>query len=446
MDYQINSWRNFKAVQQPNYQDTVLLQKVESELGTLPPLIFAGEVRSLKAKLTKAGRGEAFLLQAGDCAESFLNNGANNIKNMFKAILQMAIVLSYSSGLPVIKIGRVAGQFAKPRSSDFEELDGVSLPSYRGDIVNGFEFNEKARVPNPKRMLQAYYQSAATLNLLRAFSNGGFADLNEIHKYNLDFVNNNELKNRYDDLIQNLSQALNFMKAYGIDSASAPIITKTEFYTSHEALLLNYEEALTRIDSLTGELYNCSAHMLWIGERTRQVDGAHIEFLRGIKNPIGIKISDKATSSEILKLYDRLNPTNEEGKINIIFRVGADKIEGFLPKILKELNSEGKHIIYSSDPMHANTIKSSNNYKTREFDKIISELKQFLAICKDQNVHAGGVHLEMTGDNVTECIGGAFNLKESDLLHRYETQCDPRLNANQAIELAFLIADELKLK
>lgn len=444
MNYSKESWRKFKAAQQPTYKDLELLSKVEKELSSLPPLIFAGEVRSLKAKLAQAGQGQAFLLQAGDCAESFSNNGASNIKNMFKTILQMSIVLCYSSGLPVIKIGRIAGQFAKPRSSDFEELDGKSLPSYRGDIINSFEFEEKARIANPKRMLQAYYQSAATLNLLRAFSNGGFADLNQIHKLNLEFLNNNELKNRYDDLMHNLSKALEFMKAYGIDATSSPLIAKTEFYTSHEALLLNYEEALARKDSLSNELYSCSAHMLWLGERTRQLDGAHVEFLRGIKNPIGIKISDKAKSSEILKLYDKLNPSNEEGKINIIFRIGSDKIANFLPKILRDLKKEGKNFIYSSDPMHANTIKSSNNYKTREFDKIIKELKLFLAICKSEKVHAGGVHLEMTGDNVTECIGGAFNLQESDLFHKYETQCDPRLNAKQAIELAFLIADELK--
>lgn len=444
MTWNRDSWREFNILQQPKYPDLKELKEVEEKLKSLPPLVFAGEARSLKEELAKVCNGEAFLLQGGDCAESFTNFNANNIRDMFKVLLQMAIVLTFGGGCPVVKVGRVAGQFAKPRSSDFEEVNGIKLPSYRGDIINGFEFDEKARVPDPKRMIEAYYQSASTMNLLRAFSRGGLADLHQVHKWNLGFVKKPEIGEKYAKLADELTKTLSFMAACGITSANTPVINQTAVYTSHEALLLPYEEALTRVDSLSGEWYDCSAHMLWIGERTRGINDAHVHFLSGVKNPIGVKIGPSAKAEDVVALANKLNPENEAGRLNVIIRMGADKIGENLPKILRELKREGLNIVYSIDPMHGNTVKTSNNYKTREFDKIISEVRSFFEIHKAEGTRAGGVHLEMTGQDVTECTGGALNITESSLEQRYETQCDPRLNADQALELAFLMADLVK--
>lgn len=444
MNWTRSSWRNFNILQQPVYPDLDELKSVESKLASLPPLVFAGEVRNLKNSLKNVAEGRAFLLQGGDCAESFSNFNANNIRDMFKVMLQMAIVLTFAGRCPVVKVGRVAGQFAKPRSSDFEEVGDMKLPSYRGDIINGFEFNQAARIPDPKRMIEAYYQSASTMNLLRAFSRGGLADLHEVHRWNLGFVKKSELGKKYDELVEKLSQALAFMEACGINSQNTQAINQTVVYTSHEALLLPYEEALTREDSLTGDWYDCSAHMLWIGERTRGVDDAHVHFLSGVHNPIGVKIGPNATSEDVVKLAQRLNPSNEAGRLNIIIRMGVDRIKDRLPQILRGVKKEGLNILYSIDPMHGNTIKAGNNYKTREFNKILSEVKSFFEIHKAEGTYAGGVHLEMTGQDVTECVGGAFNITEKSLENRYETQCDPRLNADQALELAFLIADFVK--
>ncbi|WP_103618151.1 class II 3-deoxy-7-phosphoheptulonate synthase [Campylobacter concisus] len=444
MTWNRDSWREFNILQQPKYPDLKELKEVEEKLKSLPPLVFAGEARSLKEELAKVCNGEAFLLQGGDCAESFTNFNANNIRDMFKVLLQMAIVLTFAGGYPVVKVGRVAGQFAKPRSSDYEEINGAKLPSYRGDIINGFEFDEKARVPDPKRMIEAYYQSASTMNLLRAFSRGGLADLHPVHKWNLGFVKKPEIGEKYAKLADELTKTLSFMAACGITSANTPVINQTAVYTSHEALLLPYEEALTRVDSLSGEWYDCSAHMLWIGERTRGINDAHVHFLSGVKNPIGVKIGPSAKAEDVVALANKLNPENEAGRLNVIIRMGADKIGENLPKILRELKREGLNIVYSIDPMHGNTVKTSNNYKTREFDKIISEVRSFFEIHKAEGTRAGGVHLEMTGQDVTECTGGALNITESSLEQRYETQCDPRLNADQALELAFLMADLVK--
>ena len=443
MTWTKDSWKNYPIKQQPSYEDQNELERVLARLNSLPPLVFAGEVKRLKQKLASVARGEAFLLQGGDCAESFENFGAVNIRDMFKLLLQMAIVLTFAGGCPIVKLARVAGQFAKPRSSDFEELDGVRLPSYRGDIINGFEFNEQARKPDPKRMLEAYYQSATTLNLLRAFAKGGLADLHEVHRWNLGFLKKAELGSKYDELSDKITQALNFMSACGISSANTPSLRETSLYTSHEALLLPYEQALTRTDSLSGEIYDCSAHMLWIGERTRGLDEAHTHFLSGVKNPLGVKLGPSAKADDVRALASALNPQNEAGRLNIIIRMGADKIEQKLPAIFKELKNEGLNLIFSIDPMHGNTVKAGA-YKTREFDKIMHEVRAFFEIARAEGVYAGGVHLEMTGQDVTECVGGSMGLTSENLNARYETQCDPRLNADQALELAFLIADLVK--
>ncbi|MGJ8968487.1 class II 3-deoxy-7-phosphoheptulonate synthase [Campylobacter jejuni] len=438
-----NSWKNYPIKQQPIYPDQEEMNRVLARLEKLPPLVFAGEVRNLQKSLARVCKKEAFLLQGGDCAESFENFGAVNIRDMFKILLQMAIVLTFAGGCPVIKIGRIAGQFAKPRSSDFEELDGISLPSYRGDIINGFEFSEQARIPDPHRMLEAYYQSAITLNLLRGFAKGGLADLHEVHRWNLGFLKKSELHKQYTDISEKISQALAFMEACGINTNNTPSLREVSVYTSHEALLLPYEEALTRVDSLSGEIYDCSAHMLWIGERTRVLDEAHVHFLSGVKNPLGVKIGPSASADDIIALANVLNPNNEEGRLNIIIRMGADKIINNLPKIFSKLKSEGLNLVYSIDPMHGNTVKAGN-FKTREFDKIMQEVRSFFEIAISEGVYPGGVHLEMTGKDVTECTGGASNVTAQSLEDRYETQCDPRLNADQALELAFLIADLVK--
>ncbi|EBD1916884.1 3-deoxy-7-phosphoheptulonate synthase class II [Campylobacter jejuni] len=438
-----NSWKNYPIKQQPIYPDQEEMNRVLARLEKLPPLVFAGEVRNLQKSLARVCKKEAFLLQGGDCAESFENFGAVNIRDMFKILLQMAIVLTFAGGCPVIKIGRIAGQFAKPRSSDFEELDGISLPSYRGDIINGFEFSEQARIPDPHRMLEAYYQSATMLNLLRGFAKGGLADLHEVHRWNLGFLKKSELHKQYTDISEKISQALAFMEACGINTSNTPSLREVSVYTSHEALLLPYEEALTRVDSLSGEIYDCSAHMLWIGERTRALDEAHVHFLSGVKNPLGVKIGPSASADDIIALANVLNPNNEEGRLNIIIRMGADKIINNLPKIFSKLKSEGLNLVYSIDPMHGNTVKAGN-FKTREFDKIMQEVRSFFEIAISEGVYPGGVHLEMTGKDVTECTGGASNVTAQSLEDRYETQCDPRLNADQALELAFLIADLVK--
>ncbi len=440
-----SSWRDFPIKQQPTYENMAELKSVEKELSSYPPLIFAGEAMSLKKQLADVVEGKAFLLQGGDCAESFSAFNANNIRDLFKAMLQMTAVLTFSGGCPLVKVGRVAGQFAKPRSADFEEINGVKLPSYRGDIVNDIAFTKEARIPNPQNLLKAYNQSASTMNLLRAFARGGLADMNKIHSWNLDFVKDNYLGVKYEKLVEDISKTLDFMKACGITSENTLQLAQTTLYTSHEALLLNYEEALTRQDSLSGDWFNCAAHMLWIGDRTRDLNDAHIEYFRGIKNPIGCKVGPSMKEDELIKLIDALNPDNEAGRLNLIVRMGAGKIAEHFPKLLKRVEEEGRKILWSCDPMHGNSIKADNGYKTRDFEDILSEVKQFFQIHKTQGSYAGGIHLEMTGQDVTECTGSASSaITQDGLSSRYHTQCDPRLNANQALELAFMIADTLK--
>lgn len=439
-----DSWRNFPILQQPNYTDAAAVARVEQQLGNLPPLVFAGEARALKRQLADVTQGKAFLLQGGDCAESFAEFNATNIRDTFKVLLQMAVVLTFAGSCPVVKVGRMAGQFAKPRSADTETVDGITLPSYRGDIINDLDFTEAARVPNPEKLVQAYNQSASTLNLLRAFAQGGFADLNKVHQWNLDFVGNSPLGERYENLAAQIDKSLSFMKACGITAQTAPQLHETSLYTSHEALLLNFEQALTRQDSITGDWYDCSAHMLWIGDRTRQVDGAHVEFLRGVKNPLGFKAGPTMKADDLLRLLDILNPENEAGRINIIARMGADNVTEHLPELVRTVKAEGREVLWSSDPMHGNTVKSSTGYKTRMVDDVLREMKGFFDVHAAEGTYAGGVHFEMTGQNVTECMGGAHDISAEDLHNRYHTACDPRLNADQALELAFLIADTLK--
>jgi len=440
-----NSWRDLPIKQQPIYQDMKKVKKVEKELSSYPPLIFAEEARQLKAQLANVANGNAFLLQGGDCAESFKAFNANNIKSLFQVMMQMAVVMTFSAGKPVVKVGRIAGQFAKPRSSDFETIDGVQYPSYRGDIVNDIAADLKSRTPNPKKLLKAYNQSAATLNLLRAFSRGGMADLNKVHSWNLNYMKDHTLGEKYEELASKISESLKFMEACGINSSNTPTLNQTTLFTSHEALLLNYEEAMTRKDSLTGDWYDCSAHMLWIGDRTRGLDEAHIEYFRGIKNPIGCKVGPSMKEDELIKLIDKLNPENEAGRLNLIVRMGANNIAEKFPKLLKKVESEGKKVVWSSDPMHGNVEKADNGYKTRDFDNILGEVKQFFQIHKAQGSIAGGIHLEMTGQDVTECTGSkSSNITTNDLTSRYHTQCDPRLNADQSLELAFMIAETMK--
>ena len=442
MSWSLSSWRDFPIKQQPEYKDKELLKKVEEELKTFPPLIFSGEARSLKEKLALAGRGEAFIIQGGDCAESFAAFNADTIKNLFKLILQMSVVVAYSSGKPVVKIGRLAGQFAKPRSSDFEERDGVKLPSYRGDIINDIAFSKEAREADPNRMIRAYYQSAATMNLLRAFSRGGLADLTKVHQWNLDFIKSHPIGKRYEEISCQIDKAMKFLKAAGLTPDNTPQLKQTTLYTSHEALLLNYEEALTRVDSITNDWYNTSAHMLWIGDRTRDLDGAHIEYFRGIKNPIGCKVGPTMKKDELIDLITALNPDNEEGKLNLIVRMGAKKIDELFPPLLKAVKESGKNVVWTIDPMHGNVEKSSNGFKTRDFDNILSEVKSFFRIHQENGTVAAGVHLEMTGEDVTECTGSSScPITVDDLSSRYHTQCDPRLNAKQALELAFMISE-----
>jgi 3-deoxy-7-phosphoheptulonate synthase len=438
------SWRNKPILQQPSYQDPQRLAEVEQRLASFPPLVFAAETRALRAELANVCQGKGFLLQGGDCAESFNEFNAPKIRDTFKVILQMAIVLTFAGRCPVTKVTRMAGQYAKPRSADMETIDGVSLPSYRGDIINQFEFTAQAREPDPNRMLDAYHRAAATLNLLRAFAQGGLADLHQVNRWNMAFVENNPLKERYQDMAARIQDSLSFMEVIGINSSTSPTLHETSLYTSHEALLLNYEEALTRIDTLTDKPYNCSAHMLWIGERTRQLDHAHVEFFRGILNPIGVKIGPTMDEDELIKMIDILNPNNDPGRLTLITRMGANTLAEALPALLRRVKSEGRNLVWSADPMHGNTKKASSGYKTRNFDDILTELQQFFAVHAAEGTYAGGIHLEMTGQHVTECTGGAYKITDEDLAEAYRTQCDPRLNADQVLEMAFLVADHIK--
>lgn len=439
-----DSWRSLPAIQMPVYPDQELLASCESQLRRFPPLVFAGEARELRRQLGDVAEGRAFLLQGGDCAESFAEFNANNIRDTFRVLLQMAVALTFAASCPVVKVGRMAGQFAKPRSTATEIQNGVELDSYRGDIVNAIEFTREARTPDPRRLLQAYTQAAATLNLLRAFAQGGYANLHSVHGWNLDFVEKSPAGERYRDLADRIGEALGFMRACGVRPEHTPAMQGTDFYTSHEALLLGYEETLTRVDSTSGKWYDTSAHMLWIGDRTRQIDGAHVEFLRGVENPLGVKVGPSANTDDLLRLIEVLNPRNEAGRLTLICRMGSDKIEEKLPPILRAVKAEGAKVVWASDPMHGNTIKAASGYKTRPFDRILSEVKSFFRVHKAEGTYAGGVHFEMTGQNVTECLGGAQAITDEKLADRYHTHCDPRLNASQSLDLAFLIAEGLK--
>jgi 3-deoxy-7-phosphoheptulonate synthase len=441
-EWQKSTWRNKPRVQMPDYTDQEALNAVESQLSNYPPLVFAGEARSLKAKLAAASRGEAFVLQGGDCAESFAQFSADGIRDTFKVMLQMAMVLTYGAKVPVVKIGRIAGQFAKPRSAPTETVNGVELPSYRGDIINELHFTSQARIPDPKKMLQAYTQAAATLNLLRAFSTGGYADVHQVHSWTLGFIEG-EKASRYSQMAERISDALDFMKAAGLDSKVAHELRTVEFFTSHESLLLEYEEALTRQDSTSGKWLAGSGHMIWIGDRTRQPDGAHVEFCRGVLNPIGLKCGPTTTADDLKVLIDKLNPENEAGRLTLIARFGAGSVGDHLPRLVKAVEEHGANVVWSCDPMHGNTIKSSSGYKTRPFDSVLREVREFFEIHQAEGTVPGGVHFEMTGQDVTECTGGMVAVSDEDLSSRYHTACDPRLNASQSLELAFLVAEEL---
>ena len=436
-------WRDKPIEQTPVFRDQAALEDVERQLAGFPPLVFAGEARNLKKALAEVAAGKAFLLQGGDCAESFSEHSADNIRDFFKVFLQMAVVLTFAAASPVVKLGRIAGQFAKPRSAPFEKQGDLELPSYRGDIINDLDFTEAAREPDPQRQLLAYRQSAATLNLIRAFATGGFAKLEDVHNWMLGFVKKSPQSERYQKLADRITETLQFMRAIGLDQEHHHQLRQTSFYTSHEALLLGYEQALTRIDSTTGDYYATSGHMLWAGDRTRQENGAHIEFLRGIKNPIGMKCGPSLKPDGLLRLIDALDPENEPGRLTLICRFGADKVEESLPALLRAVTREGRNVVWSCDPMHGNTI-SAGGYKTRPFDRIMSEIRAFFAVHQAEGTYAGGIHLEMTGKDVTECTGGARAISEDDLRDRYHTYCDPRLNAEQAIEVAFLVAELLK--
>ena len=441
--WNLNSWTKYPAKHLPVYKDKKELDLVLSKVKKYPPLVFAGETRSLKESLAEVVKGKAFLLQGGDCAESFEEFNPDNIRDTFKAILQMSLVLTHSASMPVIKVGRIAGQFSKPRSSPVEKKDGKELPSYLGDNINGMEFTEKARVPDAKRLFRAYSQSASTLNLIRAFSQGGFADLRQVHLWNLGFINK-KTKGKYKEIEDKISDALSFMEACGINPENNRRLRTVNFYTSHEALLLPFEEAMTRVDSTTGEYHDTSAHFVWIGDRTRQTDGAHVEFCRGIKNPIGLKCGPSLKPDELIKLCNILNPENEAGRLTLISRFGANKAEEFLPKLIKAVKKEGLNVIWSCDPMHGNTIKATSGLKTRPFDNVLKEVKNVFGIHQAEGSYAGGLHVEMTCQDVTECTGGAQKISDNDLSNRYRTHCDPRLNASQALELAFLISEEIK--
>ncbi len=444
MSWNPSSWRSKPVVQVPVYPDAEAQSRVETKLKSFPPLVFAGEARNLKRSLADVAEGRAFLLQGGDCAESFAEFHPDNIRDTFRVILQMAIILTFAGAMPVVKVGRIAGQFAKPRSSDTEIQDGVELPAYRGDIVNASPFDTASRTPEPERMMQAYSQAASTLNLLRAFAQGGYADLHNVHRWNLGFIAGSSSVEKYRALADRISETLEFMEACGITPETTPQLRTTDFYTSHEALLLGYEQAMTRIDSTTGDWYDTSAHLLWIGDRTRQLEGAHIEFARGVKNPLAVKCGPSLSNDDLIRLCDVLNPTNEPGRLTLIARFGADKVEEHLPRLIRAIKREGRKVVWSCDPMHGNTIKSSNGFKTRPFDRVLKEVQNFFVVHRAEGTHAGGVHLELTGQNVTECTGGAAAITDADLSSRYHTHCDPRLNANQALELSFLVAEGIR--
>ncbi len=439
----LDGWRACEARQLPVYPDAAALAATEAELRTYPPLVFAGEARDLTAQLADVAAGRAFLLQGGDCAESFADFHPNTIRDTFRVLLQMAVVLTFGSKLPVVKVGRMAGQFAKPRSGETESINGTTLPSYRGDNINGIDFTAAARTPDPARMMRGYMQSAATLNLLRAFASGGYASLHQVHKWNLDFAGRSLWSEQYQALADRIGEALDFMAACGISPETVPQLKGTSFFTSHEALLLPYEAALTRQDSLTGDWYDTSAHMLWIGDRTRFAGSAHVEFLRGVGNPLGLKVGPSITEGDLLRLIDTLNPGNVPGRLTLIARFGASEVDAHLPRLVRAVAREGRAVVWSCDPMHGNTVKAAGGYKTRPFDLILREVRSFFAIHRAEGTHAGGIHVEMTGQDVTECTGGAIGVTDAGLADRYETQCDPRLNASQAIELAFLLADSL---
>jgi len=442
--WKINSWKNYPVKHIPNYKDEKELNMVLSKIKNFPPLVFAGETRHLKEQLANVADGKAFLLQAGDCAESFAEFNPDNIRDTFKVILQMSLVLTYSASLPVIKVGRIAGQFSKPRTSPTEKKDNKELPSYLGDNINGIEFNEKARKPDPKRLFKAYSQAASTLNLIRAFCHGGFADLQNVHLWNLGYIKKSPQAKKFKELEDKIADALAFMDACGINSEFNRRLKTVNFWTSHEALLLPFEESMTRVDSTTGEYHDTSAHFVWIGDRTRQLEGGHVEFCRGIENPIGIKCGPTTKADEIVKIINAINPKNKKGKITLISRFGHENVEKFLPKLIRTIKKEGANVIWSCDPMHGNTIKSATGYKTRPFNNVLKEVKNVFAVHQSEGSYAGGLHIEMTGQNVTECTGGAQKISDQDLSSRYHTHCDPRLNANQALELAFLISDEIK--
>lgn len=437
-------WRGKPITQQPRYPDPAALARVEADLGAGPPLVFASEIESLNQALARVAHGQAFLVQGGDCAESFAEFNAAKIEDTCKVLLQMAVVLTFAGSCPVVKVARLAGQFAKPRSAESETIDGVSLPSYRGDMVNDIGFTPAARTPNPLRLVQAYNQSAVTLNLLRAYTKGGLGDLHQVHQWNLEFVKDSPLGEKYQNLADRIGEALAFMEACGVNVHDRASIRETTVYTSHEALLLNYEEALTRYDGRSGNWYDCSAHMLWVGDRTRQPDHAHIEFLRGVRNPLGIKVGPSLEPDGLLRLIEALNPNNEAGRLTLIVRMGADRIAAKLPPLIRQVQRAGYTVVWSSDPMHGNTVKTSVGVKTRIFDQILAEVRAFFDIHHAEGTYPGGIHCEMTGQNVTECVGGAQPITEQQLAHKYTTRCDPRLNARQSLELAFLISDFLK--
>ena len=440
-----SGWRSKPAKHIPtDYPDPDALARVEAQLRTYPPLVFAGEARNLKARLAEVAAGKAFLLQGGDCAESFKEFHPDNIRDTFRTMMAMAVVLTFAASRPVVKIGRMAGQFGKPRSEQTETQNGVTLPSYRGDNINGIEFTPESRTPDPERLLKAYAQSAATLNLIRAFANGGYADLHNVHRWMVGFVADSPQGKRYREIADRISEAIDFMQACGITPDSVPQMKQVDVYTSHEALLLGYEEAMTRVDSTTGDWYDTSAHFLWIGDRTRQPDGAHVEFMRGVKNPIGMKCGPSLDPDELLRLIDVLNPSNEPGRLTLIARFGSDKVAAGLPKLVRAVVREGRSVVWSCDPMHGNTLKTDSGFKTRPFDRILDEVRAFTDILPAEGAYPGGVHVEMTGQQVTECLGGAAAVTEQDLSSRYHTHCDPRLNGAQAIDLAFLIAEQLR--
>ncbi|HXI86203.1 MAG TPA: 3-deoxy-7-phosphoheptulonate synthase class II [Parvularculaceae bacterium] len=445
MSWSPDSWRRRRALHIPtDYPDPAALAAVETELQSYPPLVFAGEARTLRAALASVARGEAFLLQGGDCAESFKEFHPNNIRDTFRVMLQMSVALTFGAGVPVVKLGRIAGQFAKPRSEATETRDEVTLPSYRGDNINGMEFDEKSRRPDPQRLLKAYGQSAATLNLIRAFATGGYADLHNVHRWNLEFLSDNPQADRYGHLADRISEALTFMEACGVTGKEVRSLREVDFFTSHEALLLGYEQAMTRIDSTTGRWYDTSAHLVWIGDRTRQLDGAHVEFCRGVENPLGIKCGPGLKADELLRLLDILNPADEPGRIVLIARFGADRVGQGLPLLVRTVREAGRNVVWSCDPMHGNTIRTESGVKTRRFESILSEVGAFFDVCRAEGAVPGGLHFEMTGQNVTECLGGAHEISELELAARYQTHCDPRLNASQSLELAFILADRLK--